>query len=85
MEDSGAVGQLSQARLVHPRDEFVQERDRVLVQTWDSLAAASGVCLEGVGKASTAQNCLPRHMASEFHHQRGMPPGFNGRLFGGRL
>lgn len=58
MEDLGAVSQPSQAELVHSRDEFVQEGDHVLVQMWDKPAAASGVCLEDVGKAPMAQKCL---------------------------
>ena len=31
----------------------------MLVQMWDKPAAASGVCLGEVGKAPTAQKCLP--------------------------
>lgn len=54
------MGAVSQAELVPlPGDEFAQEKNHVLVPMWDMLAAASGVCLEDVGKSPTAQKCLP--------------------------
>lgn len=61
---SGAVSRLSQAQLVHPQNEFAQEKNHVLVQMWDE----AGSCLGGVlGRCWQVPHCSEMSPAATCH------------------